>query len=317
MSDADAKPHILLATATDAWDLDDDAQPLLAALDKAHILGTPAVWSDESVDWSAADAVVIRSTWDYATRRPEFLSWVERVAAGTTLLNSADMILWNTNKRYLGELAEHLPVVDTFYAEGDAQESLRLAISRALDSPQAQGSPTGAGEFVVKPTVSAGSRSTGRFSASDVKPASELAANIAASGREVMIQPYLPSVDTNSETGLVYFNGQFSHAFEKGAILHLHEVGSDHAEHGLFALERIGPRIPRSDQLEVAQSLIDHVSSRFSEAPLYARVDLLDSIEGAPLILELEMTEPSWFLATSPGAADTAARAIRARVAKA
>ncbi len=316
MSDADAKPHILLATATNAWDLDDDAQPLLAALEKAQILGTPAVWTDESVDWSAADAVIIRSTWDYATRHPEFLSWVERVAASTNLYNSADMVSWNTNKRYLGELAEHLAVVDTFYADGNSQGGIRNAISSALNSPQVQGSPTGNGEFVVKPTVSAGSRSTGRFSAADIGPASDLAANIAATGREVMVQPYLPSVDTGSETGLVYFNGVFSHGFEKGSILHLHEVGSDHAEHGLFALERIGPRVPRSDQLKVAQSVIDHISTRFSEAPLYARVDLLDSIEGTPLLLELEITEPSWFLATSPGAADTAARAIRARIAK-
>jgi len=50
------------------------------------------------------------------------------------------------------------------------------------------------------------------------------------------------------------------------------------------------------------------------EAPLYARVDLVDAPDGSPVVLELELIEPSLFLAFDDGAADRAAAAIAARV---
>jgi hypothetical protein len=311
--------RVFLATGTESWDVDDDAQPLVEALEAVGVQALPAVWTDPDVDWSEPDAVVIRSTWDYADKHQDYLEWIDRVAACNTLLNPADMVRWNVNKRYMTELDNWVEVVDTYFVDGHNPSEIRTAVHRSLASrlnqPAATDSAESSREYVVKPTISAGSRDTGRFTAADIGAACDLAAEIADSGREVMVQPYLKTVDSASETGLVYFNGEFSHSFEKGAILTPHEVGSDKAEHGLFALERIGPRQARPDQLELADRVVEEVGNRFGEAPLYARVDLLDSADDAhPVVLELEVTEPSWFLATSPGAADTAARAIRARL---
>ena len=40
------------------------------------------------------------------------------------------------------------------------------------------------------------------------------------------------------------------------------------------------------------------------EAPAYARIDLIRDDANAPVVLELELTEPSLFLAQAPGAAE-------------
>jgi len=47
--------------------------------------------------------------------------------------------------------------------------------------------------------------------------------------------------------------------------------------------------------------------------PLYARVDLIRGDHGAPVVLELELTEPSLFLAQAAGSAERLAAAIIAR----
>ena len=47
---------------------------------------------------------------------------------------------------------------------------------------------------------------------------------------------------------------------------------------------------------------------------LYARVDLLPGRDGAPLVIEVELTEPSLFLTAVPAAADRFAAAIRRAV---
>jgi hypothetical protein len=102
-------------------------------------------WDDPDADWPSFDAVVIRSTWDYARRRDEFVAWADSV--GSRLHNSPALIRWNTDKRYLGDLeAAGVPVVHTDYvAPGDPVPAL-------------------AGEVVVKPTISAGAMDSGRFS---------------------------------------------------------------------------------------------------------------------------------------------------------
>ena len=101
--------RIALATAAEFPDLDEDAPALLKALTEQGIQGEPAVWTDPDVDWSAYDLVVVRSTWDYQDRHAEYLDWARRVAAVTTLKNSAEVLAWNTDKTYLRDPAGGRP----------------------------------------------------------------------------------------------------------------------------------------------------------------------------------------------------------------
>ena len=289
-------PHVIIASCAAATGRDEDEPLLRAALDAAGIGSAVADWADPAVDWAAADAVVIRSTWDYAPRREEFLAWARRAEAGTLLLNPADVVAWNTDKRYLAELAAAgVPVVPTAWA-GDA-----AAFAAALDRWP--------GDVVVKPTVSAGARDTARFGPAGRRDATALGAAVLASGRTVMVQPYLDRLDTEGETGLVYLDGAYSHAFRKGALLAGAALGP-----GLYAEEEITPRTATAAQRAAGDAVLSAAEGRLGRVPLYARVDLVPAEDGAPTLLELELTEPSLFLTTEPSAAGRVAAALAARL---
>ena len=111
-------PSVALATCREFPLLDDEDRLLLPALAALGIDAMPAVWTDDTVDWASFDAVVLRETWDYSGDRPAFLAWVHRVAAVSQLLNPASVVEWNTDKRYLRDLASAgVPVVPTVFLE--------------------------------------------------------------------------------------------------------------------------------------------------------------------------------------------------------
>ncbi len=281
-------PSVLLATCAEVPDGDDDERLGVEALRQAGVDVAFGVWDDPGIDWSAPDLVVVRSAWDYARRHDDFLAWARAVPR---LANPAEVIAWNTDKRYLGELAAvGVPVVPTrWYAPGDP-----------LPEPE--------GPVVVKPTISAGARDTRRHD----EPAAAVAhaAELLAAGRTVMVQPYVDGVDAAGETGLVFVGGRFSHAFGKGALL----TAGDRATSALFAEEQITAREPSTRELEVGEQVLDAAELRGPVARadlLYARVDLVPGPVGEPLLLELELAEPSLFLRAGHGAAERWAEAVR------
>ena len=291
-------PDVLLASCAAAAGRDDDEPLLLAALADEGLAAAPADWADASVDWAAADAVVVRSTWDYAPRREEFLAWARRVEAVTRLDNPADVLTWNTDKRYLRDLAAAgVPVVPTAWAEHPGE------VAAALERWP--------GDVVVKPVVSAGARDTARFSPARREEARAAAGRVLAGGRAVMVQPYLERLDAEGETGLVYVDGAFSHAFGKGALLAGEALGP-----GLYAEEEITVRTADAAQRALGDRVLDWVLRRTGTAPLYARVDLVPGADGAPQVIEVELTEPSLFLTTADGAARRLAAAAAARLSR-
>jgi hypothetical protein len=286
---------VLIASCAAAAGRDEDEPLLRAALADAGIGSGVADWADPAVDWAAADAVVVRSTWDYAPRRDDFLAWARRVEDGTLLLNPADVLAWNTDKRYLEDLVDAgVPVVPTAWAR--TRDELDDALAAWPD-------------VVVKPVVSAGARDTARFRRGEHAAARAHGTAVLASGRPVMVQPYLSRLDEEGETGLVHLDGVFSHAFGKGALLAGEALGP-----GLYAEEEITPRAATAAQRAVADAVLAAVVDRTGAAPLYARVDLVPDADGAPVLLELELTEPSLFLTTDPAAAGRVAAAIAARL---
>ena len=280
---------VLFATAAGIWSEDVDAAPLTQACTSAGLEVRPAVWDDPSVDWAAADLVLVRSTWDYVQRLDEFLAWADGVAAVTRLANSPAVLRWNTDKRYLGDLERAgVPVVPTGYLLPD---------ERPAELAAAVAQMAGSDHYVVKPTVSAGSKDTARYRPEDLELAVAHAAALLDRGRPVMVQPYLDAVDTAGEAGLVLLDGELSHAFTKGPLL---SVGAGMVD-GLFAPEEITPRVASDEEQAVASAAVEHLRARFGdELPRYARVDLLADGEGMPRLLELELTEPSLFLWTDP-----------------
>lgn len=285
------KPVVALVTAREARGLDEDLPPLQAAMQAAGVEPRVAQWDDPNVRWESFDLVLLRSTWDYTDRLREFLIWIDSAGSVTTLLNPPQVVRWNTDKHYLAQLARAgVPTVPSTFIEPG--QSAERALRTFLASHEAA-------EFVVKPSVGAGSRDTQRHVRTEVAPAVAQAQRLLDGERSVLLQPYLESVDTAGETALIYFDGRFSHAVRKGPLL---APGSKAAPAiGLFAPEKISPRVPGADELQVADQVLAALPF---PRPLYARIDLIRDSAGAPTLLELELTEPSLFFAHSSGAAE-------------
>jgi glutathione synthase/RimK-type ligase-like ATP-grasp enzyme len=286
-----ALPRVALVTCRELPVGDEDGPALQAACSAAGLDADWRVWDDPAVDWGSYDLVVIRSTWDYTRHRDDFVAWATSVPR---LANPADVVAWNTEKTYLRELADAgLPVVPTTWLEPGVEPRL----------PED-------GEYVVKPAVGAGARHTARYGPEHGEQARRHAAGLLAAGERVMVQPYLAAVDQVGETALLYCGGGYSHAIRKAPLL----TGPDPDVPGLYRPETVEPREPSEEERAVAEAALAAVPGG-PQRLLYARVDLLPGPDGEPLLLELELTEPSFFLTASPGAADRFARAVAAAVA--
>ncbi|MEC3976650.1 ATP-grasp domain-containing protein [Amycolatopsis sp. H20-H5] len=249
-----------------------DEHAVLPALRDLGFAPRWASWDDKTVDFGAAEVVILRATWDYPDRREEFLDWCESVPA---LCNPAAVARWNTDKTYLSELIDAgVPTVATTLVEpGDD--------FRWPDK-----------DFVVKPSVGAGSVGVARFTADATGAAAGHLAKLHAEGRTALIQPYQSSVDTEGEIALVFFGGIYSHAFAKGAMLGRSTMDAS----GMYVSEKLAVAKPSAafralaeDALDAAASLLGLLRAEL----LYARVDVVGGEGGKPLLLELELTEPS------------------------
>jgi glutathione synthase/RimK-type ligase-like ATP-grasp enzyme len=271
-------------------DLDPDDRLLIEPLGELGVDAVAAVWDDVAVEWDAFDLAVVRSTWDYPARRTEFVQWARRVPR---LVNPADVIEWNTDKRYLADLgAAGVPTVPTTWlAPGD---SIALPTS---------------GRYVLKPSVGAGSLDAAAFTLDDPGEATrarEHAERLLGAGTTVMVQPYLAAIDDRGEAALIFVGGKFSHAITKSAMLR-----GDRATvaGGLFLEESITPRQPSEAEFTVADDALSAVPGG-SHRLAYARIDLVPDADGNPILIELELTEPSLYLAYADGAAERFARAL-------
>lgn len=290
-----ATVRIALATyRPDAGEVskDRDLPVLLSALEDAGVEAVAEYWDDPDADWGSYDLVVIRSTWDYSWRAAEFVAWVERCGKATRLANPVDVVRWNMDKRYLGDLAAAgVPVVPTRYvAPGDAP-----------------GLPDDR-EYVVKPTSGAGARYAARYAPGEHESAVRQLARMHEEGLTAIVQPYLTSIDVTGERALQFFGGRFLHAGRKGAVL---EPGTAYDDDKV-AHPGIQPWEPTAAELTVAESALAALRDAVPDAPelLYARVDLVDGDDGQPCVMELELVEPNLFLFLHPESVPAVAEGI-------
>lgn len=283
--------RIALVTSRELASIDADDEFLASHLPGSHVVA----WEDDTVTWSDYDLVILRSTWNYTKRLSDFLDWAQRVDRVTQLLNPLSVVRWNADKRYLAALEKAgIPVVATTYvAPGEDVTDETLA-----------------GHVVVKPTVGAGS-SGAALIRDDAYAARAHVRSLHAQGLVAMIQPHMSHVDTHGETALIYVAGTFSHAARKAAILsRTIEWNSD-----LYADEKIVPATATDAQRQLGDRIVAMLPDLIPGGAdiAYARVDLLPSSSG-PVVLELELIEPSLFLAVDPDAPARAAAAFLSRV---
>jgi O-ureido-D-serine cyclo-ligase len=270
-----------VATCATLPEPDVDEAPLAAALAAGGFDAQLLAWDDGSVDWDARIPTILRSTWNYALHVDRFLAWVDRVAAAAPLINPPAIVRDNVFKRYLLALADRgVPVVPTTLVEPGATCDLA-----AIAAPR----------IVIKPEVGAGSLDTKVFAPRDPAAAAHLA-TITARGA-ALVQPYLDSVDAYGERSLVWIDGALSHAIRKTPRF----SGDDEKVDGPFPIA--------DDERAVAEAAL----SPYRDL-LYGRVDLARDGAGRPLVMELELVEPSLFFARMPGSAERFVAALRRRL---
>ena len=306
---SDSTARLALATCAQLPDLDPDDQPLRAALAARGVPTDVVVWDDPTVDWSAYPHVLIRSTWDYTDRPAQFADWTRRVERTSTLLNPADVVAWNIDKTYLRDLEQRgIPIVPTIWLDPE----------RNLDARAIHTRFPAFGDFVIKPTVSAGSRDTGRYDAGQT-PSRSLAIthakNLLAVGRRVMLQRYLTQVDTQGESALVYVDGEFSHAVRKEPLLE-GPYRAGEKEGVLFRERVLAAREPSEQERALGDLVVAELGKIFPDRTplLYTRVDLIPDDESRPVVLEVELAEPSLFFEHAPDAVARFADAVAARL---
>ena len=262
---------------------------LAGALEERNCAVERLAWDSET-RWTRFDALVFRSTWDYMDRIGEFRNWLDRVEGRTTLLNRPELIRWNLDKHYLDDLQQKgIAIPPTlFISKGEKAQLTDLVRSFPWQ------------EVILKPVVSAGARHTHRFPAS-ASPDFERTFRQLIAAEDMMIQEFQSGVLTQGELSLVMIGGEFSHAVRKKARAGDFRVQDDFGG----SVERI---TPGKDELEFAGSVLEACGCR----PPYARVDILRSNGGQPLLSELELIEPElWFRLRNEAASALADYLIR------
>lgn len=240
-----------------------DDQALANALRVRQVAVRFAVWDDPAVDWGGVDLAVIRSSWDYHLAPARWFAWLDLVAAQTTLVNPLALVRWNSDKRYLFDLAaQGVPIVPTVLL-GQEVDVTELAAERGWD------------DIVIKPTIGASADGARRFTGPGI--ASCAAAHLAAllARGPALLQPYQPVVASARERSLVWIDGRFSHAFTKPGF------------HTGLSADALQPHKPATAELALAAQVLETLP----QTPLISRVDMIPTDAGL-LLMEVELIEP-------------------------
>ena len=266
---------------------------LAEALATAGLTAVPTAWTDHIADASGLmrfPLVLPVIAWGY---HRDHARWMQACAtweaAGVKMLNPSSVLGWNSDKSYLGRLAEQgVAIPDTVWIDGPTQADADAAFDRF-----------GVDQIVVKPRVSGGAHKTLRLSRGD--------AMVGAPEGPAMIQPYLPSIETEGETSLLFFGGKLSHVVNKRPVPGEFRVQVQYGG-GYVAL----PEPPAA-----ALALAERTLAVLGEDLLYARIDMAPDADGGWRLMEAELIEPDFYLASAPEGGKRFAEAVRLRLADA
>ena len=259
--------RLAIATSVAEPEVHADDTHLAASLRGFGVETTACIWNDPTVEWKKFDAVLIRSIWDYFKHYASFKQWLAQLPIPT--INNKDLLLWNSDKRYLIELEKHgIPIIPTQVASA-SQLQATLATMRGR-------------EVVIKPTVSGTAWHTVR----GVAGAPEFDRVVAQLPAEFdyLVQPYVPEVASDGEWSLLFFDGEYSHAVIKRPKAGDYRVQSDYGGVSLAAE-------PGAELIASAASVLEAAAAIGHPDVAYARIDGVIS-QGRFLLMELEMIEP-------------------------
>lgn len=263
---------------------------LADALSKAGITAEAAPWPDHVEDASGLAGyplVLPLIAWGYHRHHARWLQACETwAAAGVRMLNPPSVIGWNSDKSYLGRLADRgVAIPPTIWVDGVTQADVDAAFDRFETDA-----------VIVKPRVSGGAWKTLRLSRGE--PLTD------APDGPAMIQPYLPSIETEGETSLLFFGGKLSHAVNKRPVAGEFRIQVQYG--GQYAAL---PEPPAG-----ALALAEQTLAAIDEDLLYARIDMAQGPDGQWLLMEAELIEPDFYLGSAPEGGARFVEAVKARL---
>jgi len=284
--------RLALITWIGATDLGADGELLLPALDRLGVAGIPVGWAAE-LEAGSFDGAVIRSASDYIDDPRRFLDWCRQTSSRMPLANPVDVLVWNSDKRYLQDLQRAgVAIVPTLW----------IGPGESLDTVPWE-------RFVVKPVISAGARSSASYDRSGRLAARRHVDAITAAGVTAMVQPHLSAIDREGEVGTYVIGGEVSHAIRKAGVLRVGEPPAADLSRGRH--QQVVPTPVLDEHARFAQTVLDSVPGG-PDRLLYARVDMARGEDGELLLIELECIEPRLFLEHAPDRAGAVAAAFAA-----
>lgn len=258
------------------------------ALEKHGLRVIRMNWDHPGMDWGSTRFVLFRSTWDYFDRFPEFRKWLERVKHQTRMINPYELIRWNLDKHYLGDLQrKEIPIPPTQFIEKGTESTLHDLVKRR-----------GWKEIILKPAVSGGARHTYRFHSEQASAHDPIYRNLIRE-EAMMIQEFQAQVLTRGEAAFMLIGGVYSHAVLKKARTGDFRVQDDFGG-------TVARYIPAKEEIHLAEQVV----ALCQPTPLYARVDAIWDNLGNPLVSELELIEPELWFRFYPAAAELLAETI-------
>jgi len=286
---------LALATRSDLPAFEVDDRHLHAALQRRGVPFEQPIWNEPAVDWRRYDSVLIRTTWDYQEKLPEFVRWSQAVGAASRLFNPGAVVRWNTHKHYLCELAAAgVPLAPTVWLDrGSTVQVATLMRQHRFE------------RGFLKPCVGSTARETLRFAADAAGTfAAQQHVDRLLPQEDLMLQPYLRSVESRGEWSAICIDGELTHCVRKVPVAGDYRVQDDFGAHD-EAYE------PTDNERELALATLRLAWREHGPVPdadgrplLYARADFLWADDGSSVLTELELVEPSLFFRHGPHAAE-------------
>lgn len=279
----------------DAFEFDEQLGKLRPAFAAEGVLFETLLWTDAPAKAHEYDAMMPLMVWDYVhgKKRP-FLNAMAKAAQKTKLLNNYEIIEWNSDKKYLDDLAKKgAPVISTLSVDRVTE----TGVNRAFKTLKTD-------HLIIKPRIGAAAWRQASFKKGDPFPKASLLPPDAA-----LIQPFQKSVEEEGEYSLLFFGGQFSHALIK------RPKSGDYRIQSLYGGTEESYK-PTPAQISIAKRILDVLD--FS--PIYARVDLLRGRDDKLKLIELELIEPYLYLPHAEGegkdnkGAQKLAKAVKRRI---
>ena len=269
---------LALLTCEKIPDLIESDRSLIPELAKYGIIAEAVIWDDKTVNWNAYDYLIFRNTWDYFEKETEFNLWLDHIEElGIKTLNPINVIKQNKHKFYLKEIEKNgTLIIPTVFIDKTTTLNLLELI------------PSNWKKAVIKPAFSGGSYLTTVFDSTDIEKINKEYKEIAFE-KELLLQEFMPEIQTLGETSFIFFNKKFSHCVNKKPVKGDFRVQYQFG--GEYTLVT-----PPEELIQKAQKIVDN----FEDKLLYIRIDGI-VIDTELHLMEIECIEPDLYFNLSEG----------------